>query len=85
MWTSCIALHLFDPLWENAIANQPYDDEDNDDDDDNDDDNEQPFKRRILNHKETHCAEQGDKSSKQMYTHCRENFTYTPVHLSKKL
>ena len=38
----------------------------------NNNNNKQAFKRRISNRKETQCAEQVDKSSKQMYTRCRE-------------
>ena len=40
--------------------------------------NKQTFKRRISNRKETQCAEQVDKSNKQMYTRCRET-TYTTI------
>ena len=38
----------------------------------NNNNNKQAFKRRISNRKETQCAKQVDKSSKQMYTRCRE-------------
>ena len=38
----------------------------------NNNNNKQAFRRRISNRKETQCAEQVDKSSKQMYTRCRE-------------